>query len=128
MKYIVKTEFIGHERQVEVEDDTPVMGAERHAVKEHVEYGPYKTRRGAENALKSRKRFWKKKGFRHPPKRAEAYDPDGNYMFRPYLSDMDEKTREKRFKEGWHEQPDHVTFSIEEKIVSKEKASASQSR
>ncbi len=125
MKYIVETEFIGHELHVDVEDDSPVMGATREIIKAHLQHGPYKTRKGAENALKSRKKYWRKRGFRHSPRGASSYDPKGNYMFKPW--DMDKKTQEKRIKEGWRQLPDHVTFSIEEKVVSKEKLAASRS-
>ncbi len=127
MKYIVETEFIGHELHVNVQDDTPVMGAETEIVRAHLKYGPYKTRKGAENVLRSRKKYWQKKGFRHPPKGASLYDPSGNYMFKSFTSDMNPKTRVKRIKEGWYQDPDHVTFSIEEKVVSKEKLAASRS-
>lgn len=119
VKYILETEFIGHERQVDVEDDTPVMGAERQIVRKHTQYGPFKTRRGAEKAIAPRKRFWRRKGFQRPPKKASAYDPNGNYMFRPYLSDLDEKMRRRVVAGGWHKHPDHVTFGIEERVVSK---------
>lgn len=101
MKYITETEFIGHERHIKILDDTPVMGAETKITKEHFQYGPYKTERGAENALKSRKEYWRKEGFKCPPKGASSYDPLGNFMFNP-----------NRYSE-------EIIFSIEEKIISK---------
>ncbi len=124
MKYVLETEFIGHEMQVDVEDDTPVMGAEREIIRQHLRCGPYKTRRGAESAIRVRKKFWRNKGFKYPPKGAGAYDPAGNYLFRPYLSGMSKKTQEKRLRQGLWQQPDHVTFRIEERVVSKQEVSA----
>lgn len=109
MRYAVETEFIGHEYHIDVLDDTPVMGAEEEIMRKHINYGPYKTRRGAENALKIRKKFWQKNGFRRPPKGASLYDPGGNYMFNP---------------RGRH--PDHVTFCIEEKEISKKEIASSR--
>lgn len=101
MKCITETEFIGHERHIKVLDDTPVMGAETEITKDHFQYGPYKTKQEVENALKSRKKYWRKKGFKCPPKGASLYDPLGNFMFNPNRGS------------------EEIKFSIEEKIISK---------
>lgn len=102
------------------------MGIETEVLKQHLQYGPYKTKRGAENALKRRKEHWRRLGFKHPPKGASLYNKEGNYMFRPWpTSDMDEKTRNKVAK-LMHNTPDHVTFRIEEKTLSKKEVSVSQ--
>jgi hypothetical protein len=119
MKYVVETEFFGYERQIDIIDDTPFIGAEIRKERKSIRYGPFKTRRGAENAVGRRKTYWRKKGFQHPPKRAELYDPNGNYMFRPSLKG-DSKTIRKKVDAGWYQQPDEVTFSIKEKVVSKQ--------
>lgn len=108
MRYIIETEFIGHENEVDVLDDTPVMGSWRDVIRKHLEYGPYKTRVGVEKVLNSRKKYWKKRGYKCPPRGASLYDPKGNYMF----------TQKRR------ESPDHVVFDIEEREVSKRKISS----
>ena len=121
MRQVVEivTEFFGHEHQVDIEDDSPSLGMYKRITRKRLAYGPYKTRRGAENALERRKQHWRKLGLRHPPKHAPAHDPNGNHMFKPFLSDVSAKTREIWMKRGWLQWPDEVNFKIEEKVVSK---------
>jgi len=119
MKYqcITETEFVGHEYQTDIEYD---KWTEHNLLREHLTYGPYKTKRGAENTLARRKRYWRKKGSRHPSKKSSLYD-NGNCLVKPAFGELSKKTQARTKKEEWWKLPDEITFKIEEKIISEEK-------